>query len=38
MVAQGKSLAEITAALPGPPDRDPTTLESMYTELQSKSK
>jgi glyoxylase-like metal-dependent hydrolase (beta-lactamase superfamily II) len=38
MVAQGKSLAEITAALPGPPDRDPTTLESMYAELQAQSR
>ena len=36
MVAQGKSLEQIKAALPGPPDRDPTTLESIYTEVKTK--
>ena len=36
MVARGKSLEEIKAALPGPPDRDPATIENIYTELQAK--
>lgn len=36
MVAQGKSLEQIKAALPGPPDRDQTTLESIYTEVKTK--
>ena len=36
MVAQGKSLEEIKAAMPGPPDRDPTTIESIYTEVKKK--
>ena len=36
MVAQGKSLEEIKAAMPGPPDRDSTTIENFYTEVKSK--
>ena len=36
MVAQGKSLEQIKAALPGAPDRDPKTIENMYAEVQSK--
>ena len=36
MVAQGKSLEQVKAELPGPPDRDATTIESLYAELQSK--
>ena len=38
MVAQGKSLEEVKAGIAGPPDRDPTTIENFYIELQSKSK
>ena len=36
MVAQGKSLEQVKAAMPGPPDRDPKTIENIYSEVQSK--
>lgn len=36
MVAEGKSLDEIKAAIPGPPDRSPTTVENIYAELMTK--
>ena len=36
MVAKGQSLEQVKAAMPGPPDRDPTTLESIYAEVKSK--
>ena len=36
MVAQGKSLEQVKAAIPGPPDRDPKTIENIYSEVQSK--
>jgi glyoxylase-like metal-dependent hydrolase (beta-lactamase superfamily II) len=36
MVAQGKSVDEIKAAIPGPPDRSPTTVENIYAELTTK--
>src|SRR6476646_8009937 len=38
MVADGKSLEQIEAAIPAPGDRKPTTVENIYRELQSKSK
>jgi len=36
MVAQGKSLDEIRAAIPSVGDRKPTTVEDIYADLQSK--
>ena len=36
MVAAGKSLDEINAAIPSVGDRKPTTVEDMYADLQSK--
>jgi cyclase len=36
MVAEGKSLAQIEAAIPAPGDRKPTTVENIYIELHSK--
>jgi glyoxylase-like metal-dependent hydrolase (beta-lactamase superfamily II) len=36
MVAEGKSLEQIEAALPAPGDRSPTTVANIYAELQSK--
>ncbi len=36
MVASGKSLEQVKAAMPGPPDRDPKTIENIYSEVQSK--
>jgi glyoxylase-like metal-dependent hydrolase (beta-lactamase superfamily II) len=36
MVADGKSLDEIRAAIPSVGDRKPTTVEDMYADLQSK--
>jgi glyoxylase-like metal-dependent hydrolase (beta-lactamase superfamily II) len=36
MVAEGKSLDEIRAAVPSVGDRKPTTVEDMYADLQSK--
>ena len=38
MMAEGKSLEQIEAAIPAPGDRKPTTVENIYTELQSTSK
>jgi glyoxylase-like metal-dependent hydrolase (beta-lactamase superfamily II) len=38
MMAEGKSLEQIEAAIPAPGDRKPTTVENIYRELQSKSK
>jgi cyclase len=37
MMAEGKSLEQIEAAIPAPGDRKPTTVENIYRELQSKS-
>ena len=36
MVAEGKTLDQIKAAIPSVGDRKPTTVEDMYAELQSK--
>ena len=36
MVAQGKSLDEVKAAIGGPPERTPSTTENIYAELTAK--
>lgn len=35
MVAEGKSLDEIKTAIGGPPERNPSTTENIYTELSA---
>jgi len=37
MVAQGKSLAEVKAAMAGTPEKNPSITEVMYAELTTKT-
>jgi hypothetical protein len=36
MVAQGKSIDEVNAAIGGPKERTPSTTENIYAELKAK--